>query len=541
MRIGVQLYGIGHSLISDRSEAYRKIAGMGCREVEPCVMFTEGVPFQDGGLMRPEELLDDLQEIKENGLELHSVHAFSLDFEKDADSMCALAPKAGIGAYVLKLPALSTEADAAECVNRLSRLAGKLREANVRLLLHNEPADTLARLGEKTVLGWMMDRLRGTALLQADVGNLLAGGEAPVRFLWENRDMIASVHFKDMKRTEEGFVETALGDGDLDVAACYQFARAMGVSKIVDMDNGTEDAYQKSAARLGDMSQRRDNTRSLLWSLDTDTGEMKLLHRFDAVIEAPNWLKDGDTILFNKDGGIYRYSIAGDTVVKMDTGKCVNCNNDHVPSPDNRCLAVSHSDDGMASQIYIVSMEGGQPRQVTTEPCSFLHGWSPDGKTLAYCGIRFTPEGMKADVYTIPVDGGEEKRLTDSDGYGDGCEYAPDGKIWYNSTASGLMQVYKMNPDGSGKVQMTDSAANNWFPHVSPDNQRVVYLTFKKDELDPSEHLPNMFVSLNLMDIDGKNKRKLIDFFGGQGSINVNSWAPDSRRLAIVTYELDHQ
>lgn len=541
MRIGVQLYGIGHGLISDRSERYRKIAGMGYREIEPCVMFTEGFPFQDTGLMRPEELLGDLQEIKGSGIELHSVHAYSFDFEKDTDRMCALAAKAGIGSYVLKPPVLSTETDAADYVDRLSRLAEKLREGNVRLLLHNEPADTLTRFGEKTVLGWLMDRLRGTVFLQADVGNLLAGGEDPVRFLWENKDMIASVHFKDLKRTEKGLVETALGDGDLDVVACYQFARAMGASKIVDMDNGTEDAYQKSAALLADMSQRRDNSRSLLWSVDTDTGEMKLLHRFDTVIEAPNWLKDGDTILFNMDGGIYRYSIAGDAAVKMDTGKCVNCNNDHVPSPDNRCLAVSHSDDGIASQIYIVGMETGRPRQVTTEPYSFLHGWSPDGKTLAYCGIRFTPEGMKTDVYTIPVDGGEEKRLTDSDGYSDGCEYAPDGTIWYNSTASGLMQVYKMNPDGSEKVQMTDSAANNWFPHVSPDNSRVVYLTFKKGELDPNEHLPNMFVSLNLMDTDGKNKRKLIDFFGGQGSINVNSWAPDSRRLAIVTYELDHQ
>jgi hypothetical protein len=30
----------------------------------------------------------------------------------------------------------------------------------------------------------------------------------------------------------------------------------------------------------------------------------------------------------------------------------------------------------------------------------------------------------------------------------------------------------------------------------------------------------------------------LVDLFGGQGTINVNSWAPDSRRFAFVRYEL---
>ena len=102
------------------------------------------------------------------------------------------------------------------------------------------------------------------------------------------------------------------------------------------------------------------------------------------------------------------------------------------------------------------------------------------------------------------------------------------------------MQVFRMRDDGSENTQMTFSEENNWFGHVFPDGRKVVSLAFRKGDLDPWEHLSNMQVKLYLMDADGGNRRLLLDFFGGQGSINVNSWAPDSRRFAFVRYILHH-
>ena len=87
---------------------------------------------------------------------------------------------------------------------------------------------------------------------------------------------------------------------------------------------------------------------------------------------------------------------------------------------------------------------------------------------------------------------------------------------------------------------MTDNERNNWFPHISPDGKKVVYLSYRKDDLDPNEHLPNMQVELWLMNPDGSDKHKILSFFGGQGSINVNSWSPDSKEFAFVSYELLH-
>ena len=144
-------------------------------------------------------------------------------------------------------------------------------------------------------------------------------------------------------------------------------------------------------------------------------------------------------------------------------------------------------------------------------------------------------------MYSIPAEGGEEKRLTFG-GFNDGPEYAPDGKsIWFNSTRSGKMQIWRMGRDGSDPVRMTPGERNNWFAHVSPDGEKVVYISYGAEDLLPNEHLPNMRVELRIMNADGSGERRLLSFFGGQGSMNVNSWAPDSRHIAFVSYEILHK
>ena len=143
---------------------------------------------------------------------------------------------------------------------------------------------------------------------------------------------------------------------------------------------------------------------------------------------------------------------------------------------------------GFTSRVYIVPMKGGEPRLVTPNSPSFLHGWSPDGTEMAYCAFRDIDGRQEVDVYTIPVNGGVEKRLTKG-GFNDGPEYSPDGKyIWYNATNSGLMQVWRMERDGGEQTQITENRRNNWFPHVSPDGKRVVYISYGPEQLEPAEH-----------------------------------------------------
>ena len=278
---------------------------------------------------------------------------------------------------------------------------------------------------------------------------------------------------------------------------------------------------------------------SILEIYDMETGVRRTAGEFDRIIGAPNWLLDGDTILYNSGGRIWRYSLSGGREEPVDTGECVRCNNDHVPSPDNRFLAVScHSAAAHSSQIYILPIEGGAPRLVTEKFPSYLHGWSIQDE-LVYCAFRPDPaDGQnRIDIYAIPAAGGAEVRLTDGAGYNDGPEYSPDGAhIWFNSTRSGLMQIWRMDRDGGNLTRMTHTDSNCWFPHLSPDGRTVVYLVFRKGDLEPWEHLPDKEVELWAMDGDGGNPRRLLSLFGGQGTINVNSWSPDGRRFAFVSY-----
>lgn len=233
---------------------------------------------------------------------------------------------------------------------------------------------------------------------------------------------------------------------------------------------------------------------------------------------------------------MYEFNLADKTSKPIDSGFANSCNNDHVLSPNHREIAVSHhtAADGK-SRIYIFPLCGGQPRLITALGPSYLHGWSPDGGALAYCAER----GGEYDIYTIPVEGGEETRLTDSPGLNDGPEYSPDGRhIWFNSVRTGLMQIWRMKTDGSEQTQMTFDESNSWFPHVSPDGETVVYITYRKGDVDPGDHPANKHVELRAMSSEGGSYRVLAKLFGGQGTINVNSWSPDSTHIAFVSYEL---
>jgi dipeptidyl aminopeptidase/acylaminoacyl peptidase len=249
-------------------------------------------------------------------------------------------------------------------------------------------------------------------------------------------------------------------------------------------------------------------------------------------LEAPNWTRDGQFLLFNSNGRIFRLPVKGGKPVEIDTGFANRCNNDHGLSPDGMRLAISDQSQGGKSLIYIVSVSGGVPKPITTLAPSYWHGWSPDGSTLSYCGER----NGEFDVYTISVEGGEEKRLTTAKGLDDGPEYTPDGKfIYFNSDRTGTMQIWRMKPDGTDQQQVTSDDFNNWFAHPSPDGKWLVFLSYEKNV---SGHPANKPVRLRLMPLGGGPIQDLARLFGGQGTINVPSWSPDSRQVAFVSYEL---
>jgi len=272
---------------------------------------------------------------------------------------------------------------------------------------------------------------------------------------------------------------------------------------------------------------------STLETVTVSSTDRRVVYVAPMHFEAPNWSPDGSYFLFNSGGHILRLPVAGGTPTTLDTGTANRCNNDHGISPDAQWLAISDgSQPDQQSSIYIVPIAGGTPRRVTPNSPSYWHGWSPDGKTLAYCAQR----NGEFDIYTIPAAGGEETRLTTAKGLDDGPDYSPDGQyIYFNSERTGRMQVWRMHPDGSAQEQITFDEFNNWFPHISPDGKSMVFLSYEKDV---TGHPPNQDVQLRLMNLGDGTIKVLARLFGGQGTINVPSWSPDSLKVAFVSYQL---
>jgi TolB protein len=272
---------------------------------------------------------------------------------------------------------------------------------------------------------------------------------------------------------------------------------------------------------------------STLESLTVASTDRRVVYVAPERFEAPNWMPDGKNLLFNRNGRIERIPVTGGTPQTIETGFAVHCNNDHGISPDGTQLVISdQSQEEHRSLVYIVPITGGTPRRITEKSPSYWHGWSPDGKTLAFVGER----NGEFDIYTIPTAGGEETRLTTAKGLDDGPEYSPDGKyIYFNTERTGHMQIWRMRADGSEQEQVTFDQYNNWFPHISPDGQQMVFLTY---DASVTGHPENKDVMLRLMALKDRKVTVLAKLFGGQGTINVPSWSPDGKQFVFVSYQL---
>ena len=272
----------------------------------------------------------------------------------------------------------------------------------------------------------------------------------------------------------------------------------------------------------------RDYIGSDVEVLDIATGVRRAVYRVEDSIQAPNWTLDGKRLLMNRNGRMYSFDLATRTLSGIDTATVTRNNNDHALSFDGKMLGLSG---GQPSVVYTVPAGGGTPKQITPVGPSYLHGWSPDGKFLAFTGQR----NNDFDIYLVPSAGGPEIRLTTVAGLDDGSEYTPDGKwIYFNSARTGRMQVWRMRPDGTGQEQLTFDDYNNWFPHVSPDGKTIVFITYGPD-VAATDHPWYKRIYIRKMPLAGGAPSVVAYVYGGQGSMNVNSWSPDSRSIAFVS------
>jgi TolB protein len=279
--------------------------------------------------------------------------------------------------------------------------------------------------------------------------------------------------------------------------------------------------------------------RAQLWIGGPDLVEPELLlETSEMLIEAPNWSTDGGSLFVNGNGQLWRAELGRPRPVlsQVSFTGLPEINNDHVLSPDGRHIYLS----AMDGHIYRGAVGGGDVEQVTSEDgiWHFLHGVSPDGSRLAYVRIV---EPNDPGRLALMVPHGPSVIIDTGDGHLDGPEWSPAGVwIYFNTesftSAPGHAQLARI-PDGSGRMErLVGSETVDWFPHLSPDGRFATYIAFPPDTLG---HPPNLNVEVRVVSTAAwSSPIRTYPLFGGQGTINVNSWSPDSGRFAFVTYPM---
>ena len=288
--------------------------------------------------------------------------------------------------------------------------------------------------------------------------------------------------------------------------------------------------------------------RSKLFVYDLRDGSSHLVYTADQIWEAPNWSPDGKYLISNSGGAIYKLALKKDgtaeTPEKLAIPANYQCNNDKAISPNGRMIAFSASAaPHKGSQVFLANADGTGVKLMTEDSPSYFHGWSPNSRTLSFVAQR--NGSGQYDIYREPAAGGTEERLTFNPHQDDGPDYSPDSKwIYINSDRSGKEAAWRFPADGAGpddvKAEMVVSdGLEDWFPHISPNGKKLVYIGYPAGT--PTHNPRNVHIAIKLVAIDhdkvASTQKTLVEATGGQGTMNVNSWAPDSMRFAYVTYE----
>lgn len=279
-----------------------------------------------------------------------------------------------------------------------------------------------------------------------------------------------------------------------------------------------------------------------VWVVDLDNGVPELVFSSEELLlEAPNWAPDGDGLLLNGDGVLWRLDLEPRvSLATVPIDDLPPINNDHVVDAPRGLIYLSAND----GHLYVAPITGGAATQISHDSTRhhYLHGVSPDGTTLAFVDLPKGEVGATGRLSLIPAAGGDTIYPAAGSRHIDGPEYSADGAwIYLNTeefgTQAGHAQLARVPAIGGEVEQLVVSDTVDWFPHLSPDETHATYISFPTGTLG---HPADLEVQIHVVDTsDWTTPMLTIPLFGGQGTLNVNSWSPDGRRFAYVAYPVN--
>jgi Tol biopolymer transport system component len=348
---------------------------------------------------------------------------------------------------------------------------------------------------------------------------------------------------------------------------CRNVLVALGIILLV-AGGPAEHSHAQAASKVitgATASGMEPGTRSSIKIYDLKTGAIRVLYTADGFYEGPYYSRDGKYIYF--EGGpnqkLYRIPASGGEPQIVDIGD-VKIKHDHGFSPDGKWLAMNVAG---GTQLLVSTATGTDRHAVTpSDQLFYFHAWSPDSRWIL--GGSRTPDTGYA-IYRIHLDGSDQQPLTrPSDVINDVPDYTSDGRwIYFNSDQTGSFEVWRMPASGAGPgnnlaERVTNDPMQDWWPHPSPNGKWLLFASYSPDvrvketmpqwmkehpgetisHFNLSNHPYNQNVEIRIRPLPGEHMtpaplRVLTQIIGGQGSLNINSWSPDSKQFVFASYE----
>ncbi|MCX9012990.1 MAG: PEGA domain-containing protein [Candidatus Methanoperedens sp.] len=285
---------------------------------------------------------------------------------------------------------------------------------------------------------------------------------------------------------------------------------AVGVNSHLDFSSdGTMIAWEKY----------NEGGSERIWSMKSDGSEQIQLTTEPG--NHPQWSPDGTKILFNSqrtnyNGWFHVYLMNSDGTNQLSLGsEGTECSKDW--SPDSKKIVYAMAGyAGLPSDLYVMNIDGTQKMTIASG-MSFCRdiSWSPDGSKIAYV----SQENGNKDIYIINPDGTGKTQLTtsSSDDSLEGSQnkyWSPDSKkLIFQSDRNGNWDIYSINVDGTGLTQLTSDPANDFYPAMSSDGSKIAFISERSG-----------IKSIWMMNTDGSNQVQVTD--NTAGNVKYLDWSP---------------
>lgn len=142
-------------------------------------------------------------------------------------------------------------------------------------------------------------------------------------------------------------------------------------------------------------------------------------------------------------------------------------------APDGVRIAYVSFEDRNQSAIYVQDRQQGSRRKLISKPgINGAPSWSPDGKRLA---VTLSHEG-NPDIYVLDVDSGQTRRITTSPSIDTEAVWVDDQTLIFTSDRSGGPQLYEVSSTGGRASRITFEGNYNASATVSSDGESVAFV-----------------------------------------------------------------